>query len=691
MSGERIDPDKIPGTNVVPEDIAAAAAAFLTAATAIGEKGSDVETSWSGLAGVYSAPEAPQLLAAMLPVKVDTHAIAIRLTSVAGFLDTLAESVAAPIARLKELQFEAQAFVDSVREGVVVGPYDPDNTIQQATAMSGSPMIVLDGSGDQTLSWSEHTPSVARNNELLHEVNVQLEKVLAARAECVNGINSLRDDICLVLEEAPTVEQLDATVDLAWGAQGNGDRSCNESVGDGIFTAWDGLARGVSSLVGITWGSEASWSWDTVSISWDTAGAAWGGALQGLGAIAISGPPAIAFALTPNESVPVPLRGAHDWYTGQIEGIVGGIVGTPEQWEEDPVAAGTYAVLSIGTMFIPVAGVTAGATKVTSGLAKTALAAERLAGKTPNLRLSNGLSTAGQIFSELSDAVRIRNGGSVDSGSLQKAIDEVAALDDLTPNNINSAIDGAARSADDVAGTGRAADPPAAAHANGDSSSSAPGTTTLERELGNDGDGTDGGSIDDADAPSPSDDMPTTHDRTDTDSDSLDSGSDSPIPLDTQRSIAIYERLAERYPKLANMFEGSIFNLENAHRYDYNEITLDVKIEHPDGTVETRRTRIDSYTPDSAVVSRKNTQFAEVNFQTAKHYIDQFVKNYSADDAAFTIADTDKNKLVMPERIGDPLQGDMYLEVPEQVRSIPANIVAYAAKNGIRFITAPPQ
>ena len=154
----------------------------------------------------------------------------------------------------------------------------------------------------------------------------------------------------------------------------------------------------------------------------------------------------------------------------------------------------------------------------------------------------------------------------------------------------------------------------------------------------------------------------------------------------------MYERLAERYPKLANMFEGSIFNLENAHRYDYNEITLDVERKHPDGSpAGTRHTRVDSYTPDEAVVSRKNTQLAEVNYSTAKHYIDEFRKNYMARDARFTIADTDKNKLVMPERIGDPLLGTMYLEVPEQVRPIPQRIVEYAAEKGITIRIAPTQ
>ena len=91
--------------------------------------------SWSSLGAVYSAPEGGQLLTSMDPVGVDAHTIESNLSTISGPLDTLADEVAAPVRRLKELKIEAEEFVASVRGGVTVDYYDPDNTLMQANAM----------------------------------------------------------------------------------------------------------------------------------------------------------------------------------------------------------------------------------------------------------------------------------------------------------------------------------------------------------------------------------------------------------------------------------------------------------------------------------------------------------------------------------------------------------------------------
>jgi hypothetical protein len=76
------------------------------------------------------------------------------------------------------------------------------------------------------------------------------------------------------------------------------------------------------------------------------------------------------------------------------------------KWKEDPVAAGTYAVLSVGTIFIPGAGAAGAGSKVASALAKTGLAVEKLAIIAKDARLANGLSSAKEIFSKLGESVR---------------------------------------------------------------------------------------------------------------------------------------------------------------------------------------------------------------------------------------------------------------------------------------------
>lgn len=436
MSGSQIVPGEIWGLDVVPETISAAAAGYRTTSTAIGTAADGVLADWSGLAGVYVAPESGQLLTAMDPVRTDTEALCGDLDTVATLLDDLASAVAGPVARLKELQVEAQEFVDSVRGGVHVDYYDPDNTLYQANAMSGAPVLLPEGQGDQVIPWDQHTPSVDRNNELLQQVNAEVAKLDAARADFVDGVNALRTDICVVPSTAFTAEQLDASTDAPWGVQGKGDRSCSESVGDGLVLFGQGLVEGAVSLAGF----DAANGWEH---DWDFAGQAWTGMLTGLGALAITVvvPVAPALAQLPDSAVPPALRGLRDTYRDTMQGMVEGFVGSPEQWEEDPVAAGTYAVANIGSMFIPVGGGVVAGTKVVTGAARAATLTTRMteiAGD--GARFSLGLERAGSLVDRFgADGSGLRGLASADDlGAALKALDD---LPDVEFEGLTRALD----------------------------------------------------------------------------------------------------------------------------------------------------------------------------------------------------------------------------------------------------------
>jgi len=91
------------------------------------------------------------------------------------------------------------------------------------------------------------------------------------------------------------------------------------------------------------------------------------------------------------------------------------------------------------------------------------------------------------------------------------------------------------------------------------------------------------------------------------------------------------------------------------------------------------RIRLDAYTPDRAIVSRKLTQFSEVDLSTAKRYINEFNAKYPA---GTTIAKTRKNDALGIS--GQRLRGDMILEVPPQVGgTVDPAIVAYARSKQI--------
>ncbi|WP_285064029.1 hypothetical protein [Frigoribacterium sp. ME-P-080] len=398
MSPSLIVPGAIPGVTIDPAAISTSAATFRSTATAIAEKGAGVVTSWSGLSGVYAAPEAEQLFVAMDPVGTSTQTLGDTFGQVATLLDDLATAVAAPVARLKELVTEAEAFTAEVSGGVTYSTESYNSYISS-------------GPDETTVEWYDHIPSRNRNDELLGEVNAEVAKIDAARAECENGINALRTDpMCFPEQVGLSAEQLDSMKDLPYGAPGDPHKTCSESMGTGLGMFIAEAAYGAGALVG----------WDIqggTGVTMEFGLKAWGGLLQGLGAIAITSPATIALAYAPPGTVPAAAQPAVDWYRTTIEGVTQGIVGTPEMYDEDPVAAGTYATLGVASFFVPVGGAAVGGTKAATGLARLGGAAERAALRAPEGSLSRiGLTHAGHALNAMSETTRLLTGGHGSAG-----------------------------------------------------------------------------------------------------------------------------------------------------------------------------------------------------------------------------------------------------------------------------------
>ena len=398
MSPSLIVPGAIPGVTIDPAAISTSAATFRSTATAIAEKGAGVVTSWSGLSGVYAAPEAEQLFVAMDPVGTSTQTLGDTFGQVATLLDDLATAVAAPVARLKELVTEAEAFTAEVSGGVTYSTESYNSYISS-------------GPDETTVEWYDHIPSRNRNDELLGEVNAEVAKIDAARAECENGINALRTDpMCFPEQVGLSAEQLDSMKDLPYGAPGDPHKTCSESMGTGLGMFIAEAAYGAGALVG----------WDIqggTGVTKEFGLKAWGGLLQGLGAIAITSPATIALAYAPPGTVPAAAQPAVDWYRTTIEGVTQGIVGTPEMYDEDPVAAGTYATLGVASFFVPVGGAAVGGTKAATGLARLGGAAERAALRAPEGSLSRiGLTHAGHALNAMSETTRLLTGGHGEAG-----------------------------------------------------------------------------------------------------------------------------------------------------------------------------------------------------------------------------------------------------------------------------------
>lgn len=152
-----------------------------------------------------------------------------------------------------------------------------------------------------------------------------------------------------------------------------------------------------------------------------------------------------------------------------------------------------------------------------------------------------------------------------------------------------------------------------------------------------------------------------------------------------RQKIAMYDHLFIRHankPWLQKMFDGSRFNWERAHAYEFNEVAIT-------RVGRGRPVRLDSYTPDGAVVSRKATQLAEINADTAKRYIDEAVAKYRPRTEDITIADTPANRIQFadqPDLIGKKLEGKLTLEVPTQKAPIPQDILDYASLHDVAIV-----
>lgn len=122
---------------------------------------------------------------------------------------------------------------------------------------------------------------------------------------------------------------------------------------------------------------------------------------------------------------------------------------------------------------------------------------------------------------------------------------------------------------------------------------------------------------------------------------------------------------------IGRMVAGNRFNHFANANYKYSEIALTAGKKRP--------YRLDAWTPDVAIVSRKLTQLDEINLSTAKGYIDEFVKKYPAGSVVKKTAKNDALGIS-----GKPLRGEMVLEVPPQIGGkIDDAIIQYARQNRI--------
>ena len=176
---------------------------------------------------------------------------------------------------------------------------------------------------------------------------------------------------------------------MPWGSPVDEDRNCPESVGHGTYEFGAGMAEGAGMLL-LGYNPETGDFWDGSSY-----GQAWGGLGNLVGSFAlmstVGGIVAAGMAVTghtDNEFFAY-MGERSEVVVGGLGALVGYDINAEDgwhKWKEDGVAAGTGAVLSIGTFFIPGVGEVGAGLKAGSMGAKVA----RIAAVTADVAVQGG-------------------------------------------------------------------------------------------------------------------------------------------------------------------------------------------------------------------------------------------------------------------------------------------------------------
>jgi hypothetical protein len=157
----------------------------------------------------------------------------------------------------------------------------------------------------------------------------------------------------------------------------------------------------------------------------------------------------------------------------------------------------------------------------------------------------------------------------------------------------------------------------------------------------------------------------------------LDEDVDKVAPDDSTQLRSVDEsRVDDRQPPAGfpsavweRIQAGNDFNVERRPYYDHSEVRTE------------NGHYIDSYNHGEEIVERKHSQLADIQESTALKYLEDTARKYSPGEV---ISDTPKNREELPEElIGQKIDGQLVLEVPEQWRDVPAAVTTRAAELGI--------
>jgi len=242
-----INPSAIPGLDLDPDAVVAAANALANGGASVRDSGADVVGKWRGLGAHYQAPEAAQLFTVMDPVEAAAREFGDAVQQVAVVLRAYADEVRPIKAALTSVRHDAYAFTSKIASNS---------------------------------DWQYDQDLVDENTDLIKRVNAAQIKLWDAERTCANGIRAL---YCAAPWHAATsdndplgygVSQLPTDAKMPWGTSVDRKDHCPKAAAVDVKRfVWDGVVVdglwgtvvGLGALVGI---QDWSWSVDNFTSAW---------------------------------------------------------------------------------------------------------------------------------------------------------------------------------------------------------------------------------------------------------------------------------------------------------------------------------------------------------------------------------------------------------------------------------------
>ena len=343
---EPINTATMPGDDMFPEQIDAAAGKMRTVGTTVSTQGGTVVTSWQKISAHYDAPEENTLFHAMNPVKTEAEKFGTDVGKAATALETFADEVRTIKTAVAAIRADAATFKAGIAGGV-------EKTVATARGMSTK---------TETIAWHEDAASVKENNDLIQRTRDQQEALWAAERTCASTIRALvgLSPITAASESNPNgygLAEIPDGMPTSWGDKVARTENCGERVVHGVANGVGAMGEGFAGMIGFKYTGAGLWDqWDW---KWEHSGANAAATWTGIGKFALGaatiGLPGTGYAFLGNGPGSQLLKDSQLTFAAGIAGMLAIDAYNKDpfhKWKKDPAQAFGEAGFNIATIVV---------------------------------------------------------------------------------------------------------------------------------------------------------------------------------------------------------------------------------------------------------------------------------------------------------------------------------------------------